>query len=504
MRFTSLIVELIRARPQLMFWIAVLIQAAIWFALPMVLYGSPPGDMATVLAYGREYQVGTDLGAPLAFWLADLAFRAAGNHMFGVYLLSQLCFVVTFWVLFLLARTIVGGQQAVIAILLTATVMVFSFPGVEFGPDILARPLWALVLLHAWQILGQNRRNAWFALSIAAGLLLLTTPAATWLLLLLAGFAVATERGRRSLASADPWFALLVIVVLVLPYLVWLLMRADVLGSPSWPAVADLGARALRWGELAGSLILALGGIALLAVFNSRRIGGNPDRAPIIFRPPVDPFARNFVYFFAVAPALVGTFLAALSGAERIAGGAGISLVLSGLAVVIVAGDLIYLRRQRVLRTVWTAIILAPALIVIIVSLIQPWTAAAESRTSLPATAIGRFFGENYERRTGRPLLAVAGDPQLALLVGLAAPARPHVMFDATPERTPWLPPAKFLETGGVVVWRAADTAGTPPADIVTRFPGLVPEVPRAFERLINGRQPMLRIGWAIVRPKAP
>jgi len=36
------------------------------------------------------------------------------------------------------------------------------------------------------------------------------------------------------------------------------------------------------------------------------------------------------------------------------------------------------------------------------------------------------------------------------------------------------------------------------------RFPGLVPEVPRVFERLVNGRQPLLRIGWAIVRPKAP
>ena len=61
---------------------------------------------------------------------------------------------------------------------------------------------------------------------------------------------------------------------------------------------------------------------------------------------------------------------------------------------------------------------------------------------------------------------------------------------------------AKFNETGGVVVWRASDTSGTPPPDIAQRFPGLVPEVPRAFEWMVNGRQPLLRIGWAIVRPK--
>ena len=71
-----------------------------------------------------------------------------------------------------------------------------------------------------------------------------------------------------------------------------------------------------------------------------------------------------------------------------------------------------------------------------------------------------------------------------------------------TPQRTPWINVANFSETGGVVIWRASDTAGTPPADIAQRFPGLVPEVPRAFEWLVNGRQPLLRIGWAIVRPK--
>jgi hypothetical protein len=72
------------------------------------------------------------------------------------------------------------------------------------------------------------------------------------------------------------------------------------------------------------------------------------------------------------------------------------------------------------------------------------------------------------------------------------------------PERTPWWSLAKFNQTGGVVVWRAADTVGSPPAEIAQRFPGLVAEVPRAFDWFVSGRQPLLRIGWAIVRPKAP
>src|SRR5438874_12740199 len=135
MRFTSLVVELIRARPRLVVWLVVLLQAGLWLFLPVLLYRSPPGDLATVLAFGREYQVGTDLGPPLSFWLADIAYRLAGGHMFGVYLLAELSAVATFWIIYLLARAIVGGQQAVLAVLLTMTVTAFASPVLVLGPD---------------------------------------------------------------------------------------------------------------------------------------------------------------------------------------------------------------------------------------------------------------------------------------------------------------------------------------------------------------------------------
>jgi len=500
MRFTSLVIELIRARPRLVVWIVVLSQAALWLIVSLVFYSSPPGGLATTLAFGREYQVGTDLGPPLAFWLADIAYRAAGNHLFGVYVLAQLCSVATFWFLYLLARTIVGGQQAVLAVLLTMTVTAFAASSLEFGPMVLARPLWALLLFHSWQLIGQNRRNVWFAWSIEAGLLLLTTSSAIGLLLLLAGFAVATVRGRRTLMSFDPLFALLVIVVLALPYLIWLI-RAGALGLPPMPQLAQLSARAAHWVQLLGGLVLAMLGVVVLVVLNTRPFSHSPEESPIIYRPPVDPLARNFVYFFAIAPAFAGSLISGLFNLDHVVGGAGIALLMSGLAAIVATGDLVHLRHQRLLRTVWAAAIVLPALSAIAATLFLPWTGSNEVATSLPARSIAQFFGESFERRTNQRLHAVAGDAQLASLITLDR-GRPHLFLDATPQRTPWLTPAKFSETGGLVVWRASDTAGTPPPEIAQRFPGLVPEVPRAFEWLVNGRQPLLRIGWAIVRPK--
>ncbi|RIK98840.1 MAG: hypothetical protein DCC74_03395 [Proteobacteria bacterium] len=501
MRFTSLPVELIRARPRLMVWIVTLALTALWLAVPLLVYGSPPGDVAMRLAYGREYQVGIAAGPPLAFWLADIAFRFAGNHIAGVYLLTQLCIMATYWAVFALSRAIVGPQHAVLAVLLTATITFFGFPSLDFGPDVLAQPLWTLLVVSVWRIVGQGRRSGWFTFSTTAGLLLLTTPAAPVLLLFVAAFALATRRGRRALLSFDPLLALIAIVVLALPYLMWLIRAGD-LPPAAWPALPPWREAMTQWGALVGIMAASLIGLAALVAVGSLPVRGNRDEAPDVMRRPVAPFARTFVLVFALVPPLGGALLSVLTGHDRVVGGAGTLLSLSGLAAMVLMRERIALHHRPVLRAIWAAAVAAPALAVIAAALFQPWLGQHELATAPPARAIGTFFAENFARRTGQPLPVVAGDPQLAALIGMSAP-RPHVFLDATPERTPWLTLDDVRKSGGVVVWRATDTAGAAPPETAARFPGLVPELPRAFSRLVDGRLPPLRIGWAIVRPAA-
>jgi len=114
---------------------------------------------------------------------------------------------------------------------------------------------------------------------------------------------------------------------------------------------------------------------------------------------------------------------------------------------------------------------------------------------------MGRFFADSFERRTGRPLAVVTGDPRTAALIALAAPSRPSVFFDADPERSPWVTADDIRKRGAIVVWPAADTTPVPPPDIKVYFPDLVAEVPRTFARPVEGRLPVLRIGWGVIRP---
>ena len=148
MHSMSLFVELLRTRPRMLLWTMAALQAVLWTLVPALFFAAPPGRLPLVLAIGHEFQFGTEFGPPLAFWLAEIAYRLAG--MFGVYLLSQVCIVVTFWAVFALGRVIVGAPHAVMAVMLMAGIAVFSVPTPEFGPAILATPLWALMLLHYW------------------------------------------------------------------------------------------------------------------------------------------------------------------------------------------------------------------------------------------------------------------------------------------------------------------------------------------------------------------
>src|SRR5205807_5655829 len=125
MLYVSIFVELLRSRPSLAVWLAALIQALLWILVPTLFYAGPPGELANVLAVGHEFQLGTYLGPPLAFWLAELAFALAGGRLIGVYILSQACVVVTYWAVFALARSIVGAQHAALAVLLMVGIAAF-------------------------------------------------------------------------------------------------------------------------------------------------------------------------------------------------------------------------------------------------------------------------------------------------------------------------------------------------------------------------------------------
>ncbi|HEY6254777.1 MAG TPA: glycosyltransferase family 39 protein [Xanthobacteraceae bacterium] len=504
MLHVSIIVELLRARPALTVWIAAGIQALVWTLVPAWFYSGPPGNLPTVLAIGHEFQLGTYLGPPLAFWLAEIAFRLTGRSLFAVYLLSQICVIVTYWAVFTLGRAMVGAQQAAIAVLLMVGISTFTVATPEFGPVILTMPLWAVTLLHYWWVVEERRSVYKFALAIDVALILLTTYAGLLLVGLLVAFTCTNARTRALLRSPDLWPAGIAAAVLALPHLFWIVKTSEEL----LPALGLLRAPESVMGNFTAwlrQLALLIGAHAGVIVLIGIVIGwpwAEAEPAPVIVGRPVEPFARRFIYFFAFLPALLATVVGAVAGLPGPVGGIAPLLVLSGLAVVIAVGDAIALYHQRFVVATWFGLLFIPPALAVLALLLLPWF-GVDLAVNQPADAMGRFFADNFARRIGKELPIVAGDPRTAALVELGAASRPSLFLDATPARSPWVSMRDVMTKGAIVVWPTTDTAGTPPPAIKERFPDIVPEVPRAFERAVQGQLPLLRIGWAVIRPQA-
>jgi 4-amino-4-deoxy-L-arabinose transferase-like glycosyltransferase len=505
MLYVSLLIEALRARPVIMFWVAALAQALLWVALPTLIYAAPPGEVPLVLAVGHEWLIGSPAGPPLAFWLAEFAFDLFGQSVVGVYVLAQACVVTTFWAVFALGRAIVGARHAVMAVLLMVGITAFTAPTLDFGPAVLAMPLIALSVLHLWRALGETRRRYWYAVGIELGLLVLTANAGLIFVALVALFIAATARGRAVLGTVEPWAAALIVAVAAVPQMI-ALERAGVSSLPSFAGLSRLmvaDGRAVAWLRLVAWLVSVHVGLMVLMVIAGGVHTGDRAPAPAFEREPPPPLARALVYYFALVPGLVATVLAVVLDVSLPSGAAGPLVVFSGLAVVMAAGEVIHLYRQRIVGVAWLALLLAPPAITLAAVAFGPWTIPVDLETGKPAAAMAEFFTDGFHRRTGRPLRIVAGDVDNAGLVALGSADRPSLYLVGTPERTPWVSDKDIRENGAIVMWSSADTAGAPPAVIAARFPNLVPEVPRSFERAVQGRLPLMRIGWALIRPAA-
>jgi hypothetical protein len=498
MHYVSLLIEFLRGRPAVVFWTVALTQAVLWTAVPALFYSAPPDQVPLLLAIGHEFVLGSYLGPPLAFWLGEIAFRVGGA--FGLYALAQACIVVAYWAVFTLGRNIVGTRHAVLGVLLMVGIFAFTVPSPNFGPAVLAAPLWALALLHYWYAVGQEQRGFWFLLALDLGLLLLANYVGLILIALLVLFTLATARGRRASLNPEPWLAVLLFGIVVIPHALWLAKARDLVIAGFNDSVPAGKLSPGLW--LCITLVLAHLGLVLLVALASGWPRKRHERAPEIDRNPVAPFARYYVYVFALAPALVAVAIAFASGRlgplHRIAP----LVLLSGLAVIVAAGDQVLLFRERLVSSAWAGLLVAPPLLVVLGIAVLPWTVQADLGIAQPANVEGRFFADNFQRRTGKLLRYVTGDPRVAPLIALGAPSRPHVYFDWAPERSPWASAADLRARGGLLVWAAGNNTGTPPAALKTQFPEMVPEVPRSFARSVQGLLPLIRLGWAVLRPQ--
>src|SRR5712691_9322277 len=93
------------------------------------------------------------------------------------------------------------------------------------------------------------------------------------------------------------------------------------------------------WLRQMALILAAHAGLAVLVVLVAGWPWMRGERSPVIVRFPVDAFARQYIYFFAIVPLREGTRAGVPFGLPGPVGGVAPLVILSALAIIVAAGD---------------------------------------------------------------------------------------------------------------------------------------------------------------------
>src|SRR5690606_4949662 len=136
------------------------VHVVVWTLLPFALSHNLQLDLAEGLALGKEWQLGYWKHPPLPWWISAFAFRLTG-HVEVVYVLGPLTAAACFYAVWLLGRDLVGGFQALLAVLALEGMHYYNFSVPKFGHDQIQLPFWALTGLFFCRALLRGRSADW-------------------------------------------------------------------------------------------------------------------------------------------------------------------------------------------------------------------------------------------------------------------------------------------------------------------------------------------------------
>ncbi len=476
--------------------------AALWTALPTIIYPNLPLDLIEALTYGREWQLGHDKLPPLPWWMVEIVYRLIGRDI-AYYLLAQIVVLACFAFAYAAALPIVGATGSLVSILIIDGIHFFNFTTPKFNHDVIQLPFWALAGLSFLRALQSGRLLWWALLGAALGgalwskyfVAILAVPLALYLLL--------DGSARRTLLTPGPYVAAVVALVVASPHLIWL-VRNDFL------PFAYAEARALPYRGFYDHflhpflfLVSHLG--AMLPAFFIASPLFRTDAGKLWSGKLSFDFADatfRIVTLLAWGPTALLILLSTITGRGLLAMWGFPLAIFFGLWIVIVAKTAIDRARLSLIVAGWAIVTAIYVIVFLVHHAVLPRFHSRFSAQLYPGQEIADRMTREFERQTGETLRYVIGRIYPAgALSHYAREGRPRVLIDGDPKRAPWIDIADLRRHGAVVLWFDFDRKALPPyamqvaKDAVVQPPA---EVPWLWRRGIveNG------IGWAILKPE--
>jgi 4-amino-4-deoxy-L-arabinose transferase-like glycosyltransferase len=473
------------------------IHAAVWTALPSLLYPNLPLDLIEALVYGREWQLGYDKLPPLPWWLVEIVNRIAGPD-FAFYLLAQAVVVAALAIVWFAARPLLGGAGALAAVLIVDGLHYFNYTAAKFNHDVIQLPLWALAGFAFHRGLRSGRTLDWTLLGLAAGLSLWAKYFVVVLVAPMALLLLIDRDARKALLTPGPYVAAAVAVIVMAPHLVWLVQN-DFLpfAYAEHRAVPSRGLIDHVWHPLQfaiGQLFFLLPGLAIaIPLVWPRRTAQEPPVAQ------PDAFDRRIVAWLAFGPVAAVLALSAASGRGTVAMWGYPLWLFLGVWIVMTVRRALEPKRLGRIVVIWAVVFSALSLAFIANYDVLPRFDHRYRAVFFPGEALARELTQRYRAVTGQPVVYVIGSMWDGGNVAHYARSHPRVLIDGKPARAPWIDLDDLRSRGALVVWTDGDPNAVP---IEMRNIAVDAAVQPSFtlpDRRGDGHR---TVGWAILYPK--
>jgi dolichyl-phosphate-mannose-protein mannosyltransferase len=483
----------IERRPAAAFAVFAALHAAVWTALPSILYKNLPLDLIEALTYGREWQLGYDKLPPLPWWAIEIVYRLFGSDV-AYYAFSEIVIITTFALVFAAARPLVGAVGALVAVLIIDGLHYFNYTAAKFNHDVIQLPFWVLAGLAFRSGLRHGRIAHWLLLGFALGMALWAKYFVVVLAAPLALFLLFDREARRALATPGPWVAAVVALVVMAPHLVWLVQN-DFLpfAYASARAVQSHGAldHVIHPLVFAASQAAAL--VPALAIAAPLRW---PRPAPTAAK--VDAFDRRIVTLLAFGPAATLIALSAVTGRGLVAMWGYPLWLFLGLWIVMTVAGVIDRPRLARIAAVWAVVFVGLGTAFTMDYTVLPLIDHRYRAAFFPGDRLAAEIAGRFRAATGAPLRYVVASMWVGGNVAQYSADRPRVLIDGSPRRAPWIDLADLKAHGAAVVWVVGERTSVPPD-----YRAVAPDAQVGAPFTLPARNGIgeVEVGWAILPP---
>ncbi len=151
------------------FYIFLTSHLIVWTFVPTIVNNNLPLDTIEALAWGSNLDWGFNKHPPMSAFLVEIFYQIFGPQDWAYYLLSQICVIISFFVVFKLSEDFFKKKAyCLLSVLLLEGIYFYNFTTPEFNVNVCLMPFWALTVLYLWKGFKDNKINDWLLVGLFA------------------------------------------------------------------------------------------------------------------------------------------------------------------------------------------------------------------------------------------------------------------------------------------------------------------------------------------------